>query len=118
MRRFTHTFTGALIILLVAVFFVVCVLSLAGCTSVDEGRVVVKEYSPAHSSLVPTPIFNGQTTTLVLIPQYRPERWTISVQSDAGDRDTWDIDAVFYGRVQVGDVVRRTAGGKVAIITG
>ena len=118
MRRFTHTFTGALIILLVAVFFVVCVVSLTGCTSIDEGRVVVKEYSPARSSIVLILLFNGKTTTLVPVSKYHSESWTITVQNDAGDRDAWGIDAGFYGRVQVGDVVRRTAGGKVAIITG
>ena len=66
--------------LLIFIFLTVVILS--GCTKYEiigevDATVVNKEYRRSYATMVPTTIFDGKTTTTVLIPQHYPARYIV-----------------------------------------
>jgi hypothetical protein len=111
MYRFSHTFAAALIVILVAALLAMCALSLTGCTSLDEGRVVSKDYQAAYTSTWYYSMQVGESWVMMPMESYHPASWSIDIQNDGGDRDTWTVDAALYESVAVGDSVRRSDAG-------
>ena len=97
------------------IIYLLMILTLAFClascsTGHIEGEVIDKEFKEAHTQtvLLPTTIFNGKTTTIILIPYIRqyPNRWKVTVRWFEKDRpyheDIW-ITQECYESVHLGD---------------
>lgn len=76
---------------------------LTGCTTVREGTVINKYYSPAYSTTLP--IWNGDHMTY--IPQYHPEEFYITIQglNEDGDEDTaiFSVPEYVFNTINIGD---------------
>ena len=72
-------------VMMAAVVLFLIVVTFSGCGHrLTEGEVYDKEFSAAHTQtmLLPMTIYNGKTSTTVLIPYtyHYPDTWTISIK--------------------------------------
>lgn len=84
-------------------------LSLACDPSLKDGEVTSRKFHPAHTQITLMPIVssNGKTTTTTLIPvpMYYPESWSVDIKKFDGKkwkRATWWVNRETYDQVTVG----------------
>lgn len=53
------------------------ILFILGCSSINEGIVTKKKYTPAYTTIVPMYVNNG----MMMIPQYHPETYVVHIES-------------------------------------
>ena len=76
---------------------------LCGCSvTLTNCKVVDKVYRNAYSTVVP--ICTGKT--VILIPQYHPEIWYVTIEGEDEDGDihhmTIDVDEATYNQIVIG----------------
>jgi hypothetical protein len=87
---------------------------LGGCKQLEEGTIVAKEHSDAHTNLVLLPVTMTHTigsttyTTVNMVPYwiYTPEHWALTIEGTLeGEpkRRTVYVDAKVFHAVKVGD---------------
>lgn len=99
------------LLIYISLFLFVLIFSFVACDDTScEGEVIKKEFLEEHSEvrLMPVTIFNGKTTTIMMIPYsfHYPNRWRITVKwySD-GEFHTREIYVTeeCYNKVTIGD---------------
>lgn len=85
------------------IFICMICLMLCGCSvTLTNCKVVDKAHRNAYSTVVP--ICNGRT--VILIPQYHPERWYVTIEGEDEDGDirhiTVDVDEAIYNQIVIG----------------
>lgn len=75
------------------------IFSLCGCSGkITSGEVVEKWYTPAHTEtrLVPLTIYNGKTSTIIMIPYvyHYNDTWNIKIQ--AWDESEKEMQTAIY----------------------
>ena len=90
----------------IIIMVLVMLFALAGCTSVNNGTVVKKEFTAAHKTYAPTIMHIGKMTQI--IPRWisHPDSWHILVEND-GHREWWDVTEEYYNSIDIGDYVDR-----------
>lgn len=85
---------------------------ISGSSQVSEGEVYQKEFRPAYTTTVWTPITtsNGENSTTVLFPfTYNyPDRWVVFIKAYNSEKDSWDTEDYYisqevYDHISVGD---------------
>lgn len=70
--------------------FILCCLSVIGCSNIKQGEVVKKEFIPAHNrvALVPICVSNGKTVTTIMVPYiyYYPDTYKIEIKAKKKDK--------------------------------
>ena len=92
----------AIIIMVLVILF-----ALTGCTSVNNGIVVEKEFIAAHRTYAPMIIHIGKATKIIPRWLSHPDSWHILVENDA-HREWLDVTEEFYNSVDIGDYVDRS----------
>lgn len=90
----------------------VAVVVLAGCgKQLTEGEVYEKQFIPAHTQrmVIPHRIYNGKTSTTILIPyiRYYPDTWKVYIkafQDDEWKTTSYCVPEDTYNQVQIGQV--------------
>lgn len=85
---------------------------LCGCENkITEGEVYGKEYREAYTTVMPYPmvIYNGHTTTTMIIPYtvHYPERYVIHIKAFVDDEwvtEDFYVSKEVYDSINVGDM--------------
>jgi sorbitol-specific phosphotransferase system component IIC len=71
-----------------------------GCSPINEGTVIKKEYKPAMTTIIP--MYTNNTMTLV--PQHQPERFTVYIK--IGEDTGWcHLSKDAYNKAEIGDYI-------------
>ena len=97
---------NALLVLLVGLAISMC----ASCTRLEEGIVIEKSYTPAHTYRYFSTIYTGKSS--VTVPKYRviPEWYSVKVEGTVDGKvrtEDWRVLKDVYERVQIGSSLRR-----------
>lgn len=75
---------------------------LFGCTSLDEGIVYQKNFTPAYRSTYYISSKMGSTRVVRPYSYYHPDLWEVCVEFE-DKKDCWEVTESFYDSVEVGD---------------
>ena len=90
----------------ITIMALVMLIALTGCTSVNNGIVVEKEFRAAHRTYAPMIMHTNKTTRIIPRWLSHPDSWHILVEND-NHREWWDVTEKFYNSVNIGDYVDR-----------
>lgn len=90
---------------------IVILLSLSGCSTITEGKIIEKEFIPAHTESILIPVVTkvGNSTITNLIPVIRDyeDQWVIIFEgmNEEGEKETRKVytDKETYNSYEVGD---------------
>lgn len=94
-------------------FVILTVLSFSACTTESfEGEVCELEYKEAYTTtlILPITIFNGKTSSVIMIPYFRhyPNRWRVKVREYDTDSNKYIYHECYvteetYNSLKIGD---------------
>jgi hypothetical protein len=93
-------------------------LLLAGCSRLDAGTIIEKQFEPAHSTVGNTAVMYARTIHLVPRVVSIPDRWYVTVEGELRDlrhgvervrvlREEWVHSSALYDTVNLGDMIRK-----------
>ena len=104
MNKFIERTLGIVAIILILLF-------LSGCSTITEGKIIEKEFIPAHTESILIPVVTkvGNSTITNLIPVIRDyeDQWVIIFEgtNEEGEKETRKVytDEETYNSYEVGD---------------